>query len=268
MFTNDIVGSSVGGTGIATRTRCASSPRACRPTRRPPRRTRVARSAARTTRPPRQLARFVKEVADNGHTNMQVKIIYRRDRFGAAATTSPFLEQGFRSSARFTELNEDFDHQHQNVRVENGEQIGDLPEFVDFDYVARVAKVNAATLAALADAPGAPKDVRIAERPELRHVAPLDGEPGARSRRLRGRLARDDRSRLDAVDLGRQRHLVRCREHVEGQLLLRRARRRYRGEPQPGRLPAAVAARAPSKVEGRPSRAPLLRAVATSRTRS
>ena len=63
---------------------------------------------------------------------------------------------------RFTEFNEDFDHQHQDVRVENGEQIGDLPEFVDFRYIQRVARVNGAALAALASAPVAPKGVRIA----------------------------------------------------------------------------------------------------------
>ena len=74
---------------------------------------------------------------------MNVRIIYRRDRFNRGGDHISFLERGFRSAVRFTEPNEDFDHQHQNVRIENGEQIGDLPEFVDFDYVARVARVNA-----------------------------------------------------------------------------------------------------------------------------
>ncbi|MGH3023236.1 MAG: M20/M25/M40 family metallo-hydrolase [Gaiellaceae bacterium] len=162
MFTNDIVGSSVGGTGIrdpfSVRVFAEGVP------------TDETTAEANTRRsvggendsPARQLARFVKEVGDNGHTNMEVKIIYRRDRFGRGGDHISFLVQGFRSSVRFTEVNEDFDHQHQNVRIENGEQIGDLPEFVDFDYVARVTKVNAATLAALADAPVAPKGVRIA----------------------------------------------------------------------------------------------------------
>jgi hypothetical protein len=102
------------------------------------------------------------DVGENEHTYMEFKIVYRRDRFGRGGDHISFLEQGFRSAVRFTEVNENFDHQHQNVRVEDGKQIGDLPEFVDFEYVARVARVNAATLAALADAPGAPKDVRIA----------------------------------------------------------------------------------------------------------
>jgi hypothetical protein len=74
----------------------------------------------------------------------------------------PFLEQGYRSAVRFTEPNEDFDHQHQDVRVdETGRVFGDLLEFVDFEYVARVTRVNGAALAALATAPVAPRNVRV-----------------------------------------------------------------------------------------------------------
>jgi hypothetical protein len=62
---------------------------------------------------------------------------------------------------RFTEWRENFDHQHQNVRIENGKQYGDLLQYVDFDYVAKVARLNAVTLATLASAPAAPTDVRI-----------------------------------------------------------------------------------------------------------
>ena len=72
----------------------------------------------------------------------------------------PFLEQGW-PACRFTEPNENFAHQHQDVRVENGVQFGDLPEFVDFDYVARVAGVNAAWMWSASQAPGLPQDVTI-----------------------------------------------------------------------------------------------------------
>ncbi|MBA2495160.1 MAG: aminopeptidase, partial [Acidobacteria bacterium] len=72
----------------------------------------------------------------------------------------PFLERGF-SAVRFTEPHEDYTHQHQNVRTENNIQYGDLPEFVDFGYVANVARVNAVALAALALAPAKPKNVGI-----------------------------------------------------------------------------------------------------------
>jgi hypothetical protein len=94
---------------------------------------------------------------------MHIKTVYRRDRFNRGGDHISFLERGFRSAVRFTEPNENFNHQHQDVRVDpdTGEQIGDLPEFVDFNYIARVAKVNAVSLAALANAPSAPKNVRI-----------------------------------------------------------------------------------------------------------
>ncbi len=65
---------------------------------------------------------------------------------------------------RFTEPHENYNHQHQNVRIENGIQYGDLPEFVDFAYIAQVARVNCATLATLALAPARPADVHILTR--------------------------------------------------------------------------------------------------------
>ncbi|MBA3633696.1 MAG: M20/M25/M40 family metallo-hydrolase [Acidobacteria bacterium] len=110
--------------------------------------------------PSRQLARFVKETADRYLKNFTVQIIYRRDRYLRGGDHIPFLERGF-SAVRFTEPHEDYTHQHQNVRTENNIQYGDLPEFVDFGYVANVTRVNAASLAALALAPAKPKNVSI-----------------------------------------------------------------------------------------------------------
>ncbi|RSM38574.1 aminopeptidase [Amycolatopsis balhimycina DSM 5908] len=110
--------------------------------------------------PPRQLARFVKFVAENDATGMSVRVIYRRDRYLRGGDHIGFLEQGY-PAARFTEPNEDFAHQHQDVRVENGVQYGDLPEFCDFPFIARVARVNGAALWSLATAPGTPKGVKI-----------------------------------------------------------------------------------------------------------
>jgi hypothetical protein len=91
---------------------------------------------------------------------MTVDLVYRRDRYLRGGDHSPFLDQGF-PALRFVEASENFQHQHQNVRKENGVQYGDLPEFVDFKYVASIAKVNAAALAALAYGPAAPKDAMI-----------------------------------------------------------------------------------------------------------
>ncbi len=110
--------------------------------------------------PSRQLARLVKDAGERYVPNFKVNVIQRRDRYLRGGDHMPFLEAGY-PALRFTEPNEDFKHQHQNVRVENYAQYGDLPEFVDPQYVARVARVNAAALATLALAPAAPQKVQM-----------------------------------------------------------------------------------------------------------
>jgi Peptidase family M28 len=110
--------------------------------------------------PSRQLGRFVESVAQNDETGMRVRLIWRRDRFLRASDHVSFLQQGY-PAARFTEPRENYNHEHQDTRVENGVQFGDLPEFCDFGYIARVTKVNAATLWSLAQGPGTPKGVQI-----------------------------------------------------------------------------------------------------------
>jgi hypothetical protein len=87
-------------------------------------------------------------------------LIFRRDRFLRGGDHTSFNQEGF-AAVRFTEWTENFDHQHQNVRVENGIQYGDLLQYVDFNYVANVTRLNAATLATLAAAPGEPQSVHI-----------------------------------------------------------------------------------------------------------
>lgn len=90
-----------------------------------------------------------------------MRVVYRADRFLRGGDHEPFLEQGF-PAARFTEPHEDFAHQHQDVRVDStGKQFGDLIEFVDFNFITRVAKVNGAAIWSLAQAPGTPTNVKI-----------------------------------------------------------------------------------------------------------
>ncbi|HEV8185589.1 MAG TPA: M28 family metallopeptidase [Chthoniobacterales bacterium] len=108
----------------------------------------------------RELARFIKTTAGKHVPGMTVNIIYRRDRYLRGGDHSPFLDAGF-PAVRMTEQNEDFRHQHQDLRTENGVKFGDLPEFCDFDYIAQVTRVNAAALGALALAPAAPRDVKM-----------------------------------------------------------------------------------------------------------
>ncbi len=109
----------------------------------------------------RELARYVEEV---GHADLpktfQPTLIYRRDRFLRGGDHISFNQEGY-AAVRFTEWREDFHHQHQNVRTEDGVEYGDLPKFVDFEYVANVARINAATLATLAMAPAPAENVRV-----------------------------------------------------------------------------------------------------------
>jgi hypothetical protein len=111
-----------------------------------------------------QLARFVTAAAPFDLTGMNVRVIWRRDRYLRGSDHLSFQAHSW-PAARFTEPRENFNHEHQNTQVVNGVQFGDLIEFVDFDYAARVAKVNAAALWALATAPATPKNVQIHTTP-------------------------------------------------------------------------------------------------------
>ena len=158
MFTNDIIGSSLGANGVR-------DPKTIRvfsegvPSNETQQEAMTRRSVGgENDSQSRQLARFIKETTERYVPSMKVWMIYRRDRYGRGGDHQPFLERGF-AAVRFTEPNENYQHQHQNVRIENGIQFGDLPQFDDFNYIANVARVNAASLAALASAPARPKNV-------------------------------------------------------------------------------------------------------------
>jgi Zn-dependent M28 family amino/carboxypeptidase len=160
MFTNDIVGSSTGDDGTR-------DPRSIRlfaegvPTAETPQQAATRQSVGgENDSPSRQLARFAEAVAQNPATGMAVRVIYRRDRYLRGGDHIPFLQQGY-PAARFTEPNEDYAHQHQDVRVEGGKQYGDLPQFCDFGFITRVARVNGAVLWSLSQAPGTPTGVTV-----------------------------------------------------------------------------------------------------------
>ena len=112
--------------------------------------------------PSRQLARYISEVAKEylNPANFHPMLIFRHDRYLRGGDHNSFNAQGY-AAVRFTEYRENFNHQHQNVRTENGIEYGDLPKFVNYDYTASVARLNAATLASLASAPAPPADVRL-----------------------------------------------------------------------------------------------------------
>src|SRR5580704_14277396 len=108
----------------------------------------------------RQLARYIADVGRTYDAGVKPVLVFRLDRYLRGGDHSAFNQQGF-TAVRFTEFREDFHHQHQNVRTDNGIEYGDVAKFVDFDYVAHVARLNAATLASLASAPAPPANVHL-----------------------------------------------------------------------------------------------------------
>ncbi|HYL93658.1 MAG TPA: M28 family peptidase [Alphaproteobacteria bacterium] len=128
----------------------------------------------------RELARYIVEVSElYNFGQFTPKLIFRRDRYLRGGDHTSFNEQGF-AAVRFTEYREDYNHQHQNVHKEKGVEYGDLPKFVDFNYVANVARLNAATLGSLALSPAPPAKVRLMTK-ELENDSKLAWEaaPGA-----------------------------------------------------------------------------------------
>ncbi len=123
----------------------------------------------------RELARYVADVGRVYDAGVKPMLVFRLDRFLRGGDHYSFNQQGF-AAVRLTEFREDFHHQHQNVRTENGVEYGDLLKFVDYDYVARVARLNAATLASLAAGPAPPSNVRILTK-DLENDTTLTWEP-------------------------------------------------------------------------------------------
>ena len=146
MITNDIVGGIEGGSGtIDNRTLRIFS----------------ANQKGVGDSTSRHWARFVRDSARGWLPNVRPRLVYRLDRFGRGGDHRPFFEAGF-PAIRFTEANENYRRQHQNVRVENGIQYGDLPQYVSPEYLKLSASMNAVALASAACAPAAPKNLKVA----------------------------------------------------------------------------------------------------------
>ncbi len=124
----------------------------------------------------RELARYIHSVSETYDFGaFTPKLIFRRDRYLRGGDHSAFNEQGF-AAVRFTEYREDYNHQHQTLRTENGIEYGDLLKFVDFEYVANVARLNAATLASLASSPAPPSDVHLLTK-QLENDSKMEWKP-------------------------------------------------------------------------------------------
>lgn len=150
---NDIIGASVGDDGVkrddSVRIFSEAIPAGATAGR-------VNAIGSQNDSPSNELARYAKETGDAYATGLTGMLIWRADRFLRGGDHESFNAAGF-AALRFTEPRETFAHQHQNVRVENGVQYGDLLQYVDFDYLAKVTRYNAAVLASLALAPATPK---------------------------------------------------------------------------------------------------------------
>lgn len=133
--------------------------------------------------PSRELSRYIKETGERYVDQLDVKLIYRRDRYLRGGDHTPFQQEGF-TAVRITEMNEDYTRQHQTIRTENGVSYGDLPDYVDFNYVQKVARMNLSVLANLASAPAEPQNVGmvtsgLTNRTQLKWDAPASGKKPA-----------------------------------------------------------------------------------------
>ncbi|PVH89952.1 putative zinc metalloprotease [Cadophora sp. DSE1049] len=178
MWTNDIVGSPIGDDGKNQSNIIRLFAQGVPTNESTSRATQRLSIGGENDSPARQLARFTVDVASNSLTGMQVETVYRADRYLRGGDHLPFLAAGYAAN-RFTEPREDFAHQHQDVRVENGTQFGDLAEFCDFYYISRVGKVTGAAAWSLAQGPDGPKNVTV-------DTAGLTNDSLLRWRRVKG----------------------------------------------------------------------------------
>jgi hypothetical protein len=158
---NDIVGASRGQNGVQNNTRVRLFSEGTRDTETAAEAKQRRFEGGENDSASRNLARYAKSVAQSYLPNWDVALIYRLDRFGRGGDHSAFNAQGY-PAVRFTEGAEDYRHQHQDLRTENGVRYGDLIEHMDFDYLAKVAATNMLAAAAMAAAPAPPVQVKIA----------------------------------------------------------------------------------------------------------
>jgi hypothetical protein len=160
VLNNDIIGNSRGITGLVDNTTARVFAPGIRPDASEAELRRILSTGGELDTPSRQLARYVVRSADRYVPTLQMQMIYRLDRFGRGSDHTPFFLRGF-PAVRISETHEDYDRQHQDVRVENGIEYGDVADAVDFPYATRITALNAAAAAELAWAPASPRNATI-----------------------------------------------------------------------------------------------------------
>lgn len=154
---NDIVGGTRGGNGVLDNGRIRVFSESLKEVAVGDRKIPASVFGYESDSPSRELARYIHQNAKDYLPEFKTELVFRSDRFLRGGDHTSFNQFGY-PGVRFTEPNEDYNHQHQYVRVEDGVQYGDLPQFVDQRYVANVCKVNSATAALLSVSPAEPLD--------------------------------------------------------------------------------------------------------------
>lgn len=158
MLNNDMVGNTTGGDGVVDRASLRVFSQALAPGDSGMKLRQINTLGLTNDGPSRNLARYVEQVGEQYIAGFDVRQIHRLDRFLRGGDHRPFHERGF-AAVRLCEARENYDRQHQNIRTENGREYGDLPKFVDYEYMTLAARVNAAVLASLAWSPAPPSQV-------------------------------------------------------------------------------------------------------------
>ncbi|MFT4033617.1 MAG: M28 family metallopeptidase [Siphonobacter sp.] len=181
VLNNDTMGSSAGSeTGLIDNTRLRVFSEGLPGYQTAEQATRIRAVGGESDGKARQVARYFKEVGERYVDQLEVVLIFRNDRFQRGGDHTPFVNRGF-AAVRITEMNENFDHQHQDIHTEKNVQYGDLIQFMDFEYLRKNACVNLATLVNLAKAPQMPQNVQLdlrgpASQTKLAWEAPKTGK--------------------------------------------------------------------------------------------
>ncbi|MGD0193107.1 MAG: M20/M25/M40 family metallo-hydrolase [Rhizomicrobium sp.] len=178
LLNNDIIGNTKGGSGTMDTSHVRVFSEGTRSNETPAEADRRRYNGGEVDSPSRNLARFINGVCKRYLPGFGVRMVYRTDRFGRGGDQVPMLAAGF-PAVRLTEGIENYTREHQDVRIENGIQYGDLPQFIDYRYLAEVTRLNAVSMAALAMAPAPPASVRIEGAVSPDTIVSWTAAPGA-----------------------------------------------------------------------------------------
>jgi hypothetical protein len=190
---NDIIGNTQGQGGQVVRDRVRVFSEGTKSVETPEQANQRRYNGGEVDSPSRNLARFIDALAERQSADLgglDVTMVYRTDRFGRGGDQVEMLAAGF-PAVRITEAAENYDRQHQDLRVENGRRYGDTIDGVDFPYLARVTRLNIMAMAALARAPAPPEGVKIEGAVSPDTTVSWEEVPGAAKYRVRWRDTTD-----------------------------------------------------------------------------